>query len=65
MLSAYAIVFPRSAGAGRAGGDRTGQRRVFLAGIAVFTAASAASAAAPGLAFLVAAGVVQAAGGRR
>jgi len=62
VLNAYAIVFAALlVPAGRLG-DRTGQRRVFLAGIAVFTLASAACAAAPGLAFLVAARAVQAAG---
>ena len=62
VLNAYAIVFAALlVPAGRLG-DRTGQRRVFLAGIAVFTLASAACAVAPGLAFLVAARAVQAAG---
>jgi EmrB/QacA subfamily drug resistance transporter len=62
VLNAYAIVFAALlVPAGRLG-DRTGQRRVFLAGIATFTVASAACAAAPDLAALVAARVVQAAG---
>jgi len=62
VLNAHAIVFGALlVPAGRLG-DRTGQRRVFLAGIAIFTAASAACAAAPGLAVLVAARVLQAAG---
>ena len=62
VLNAYAIVFAALlVPAGRLG-DRTGQRRVFLAGIAIFTLASAACAAAPDLAVLVAARVVQAAG---
>jgi EmrB/QacA subfamily drug resistance transporter len=62
VLNAYAIVFAALLVAAGRLGDRTGQRQVFLAGIAVFTVASAACAAAPGLAFLVAARVVQAAG---
>ena len=62
VLNAYAIVFAALlVPAGRLG-DRTGQRRVFLGGIAIFTLASAACAAAPDLAVLVAARVVQAAG---
>ena len=62
VLNAYAIVFAALlVPAGRLG-DRTGRRRVFLAGIAIFTLASAACAAAPDLAVLVAARVVQAAG---
>jgi len=62
VLNAYAIVFAALlVPAGRLG-DRTGQRRVFLAGIMIFTLASAACAAAPDLAVLVAARVVQAAG---
>lgn len=62
VLNAYAIVFAALlVPAGRLG-DRAGQRRVFLAGIAIFTVASAACAAAPDLAVLVAARVLQAAG---
>lgn len=62
ILNAYAVVF--AALLVPAGGlaDRTGPKRAFLLGVAVFTLASAACAAAPGVWWLVAARVVQAAG---
>ena len=62
VLNAYAISFAALLVAAGRLGDRIGQRRVFLAGMALFTAASAACAGAPDLALLVAARVVQAAG---
>ncbi len=43
-------------------GDRFGRRRLFVAGIGLFTAASAASALAPGIGWLIAARAVQGAG---
>src|SRR6516165_5598708 len=63
VLNAYAIVFAALlVPAGRAA-DRIGRRAAFLAGIIVFALASAACAAAPDVWLLVAARVVQAAGG--
>jgi EmrB/QacA subfamily drug resistance transporter len=62
VLNAYAIVFAALlVGAGR-WADRTGRKRAFLGGLALFTLASAACAAAPSIGVLVAARVVQAAG---
>ena len=44
-------------------GDRLGQRRMLIAGLALFAAASAASAAAPGLGALIATRAAQGVGG--
>ena len=63
VLNAYAIVFAALlVPAGRAA-DLIGRRAAFLAGMVVFGAASAACAVAPDVWVLVAARVVQAAGG--
>src|ERR1700759_728114 len=60
VLNAYAIVFAALlVPAGRLG-DHFGRRRFLLVGVAVFPLASAAGAAAPSLAILVAARAVQA-----
>src|SRR5215475_4531364 len=57
ILSGYTIVIAAGMiGAGR-WADRLGRRRVFLAGMALFTVASAICAAAPGVGLLVAARV--------
>src|SRR4029450_6054222 len=62
VLNAYAIVFAALlVPAGRLA-DRVGRKRAFLTGLAVFTAASAACAAAPTVGVLIAARGVQAAG---
>jgi EmrB/QacA subfamily drug resistance transporter len=62
VLSAYAIVFAAVlVPAGRIA-DLYGRRRVLLAGVGVFTAASALAAVAPTLAVLVAARAIQAVG---
>src|SRR5262249_8004536 len=59
ILSAYTIVLAAGMiGAGR-WADRLGRRRVFLAGMGVFTGASAICAVAPGAGVLIAARVLQ------
>ena len=63
VLNAYAIIFAALlVPAGRLA-DRIGRKRVFLTGLALFGAASAACALADSVAALVAARVFQAAGG--
>src|SRR5260370_14267947 len=59
ILSGYTIVLAAGMiGAGR-WADRLGRRRVFLAGMGVFTVASALCAVAPGVGVLIAARVLQ------
>jgi EmrB/QacA subfamily drug resistance transporter len=62
ILNAYAIVFAALLVPAGRWADRTGRKRAFLGGLAVFTVASAACAAAPSVGVLVAARVVQASG---
>jgi EmrB/QacA subfamily drug resistance transporter len=63
VLNAYAIVFAALlVPAGRIA-DRVGRKRVFVSGLLLFAAASALCALAPSLNVLVAARVLQAAGG--
>jgi len=62
-VSAYSLAFAALVLTGTALGDRFGRRRVFLAGLAVFTLASAACALSPSAAWLIAARAVQGAGG--
>ncbi|MGW7646269.1 MFS transporter, partial [Streptomyces bobili] len=62
VLNAYAIVYAALLVPLGSLADRFGSKRMFLAGLALFTAASAACAASPGLWPLVAFRAVQAAG---
>jgi EmrB/QacA subfamily drug resistance transporter len=62
VLNAYAIALAALLVVVGRAADRLGQRPVFLVGVAVFTLASVACAAAPTLGVLVAARAVQAAG---
>ncbi|MEA2373367.1 MAG: hypothetical protein QOH12_3761 [Solirubrobacteraceae bacterium] len=63
ILSAYAIVFAALLVPAGQWADRTGRKRAFLRGLALFTLASAACAAAPSVGVLVAARIAQAVGG--
>src|SRR5580700_9573427 len=63
ILSAYAIVFAALLVPAGRWADAFGRKRAFLLGLGVFVAASAACALAPSVDFLIAARVVQAAGG--
>src|SRR3954471_1618289 len=62
ILNAYAIVFAALLVPAGRSADRLGRRRSFLAGLALFTFASALCAAAPSVPLLVAARVLQAVG---
>jgi EmrB/QacA subfamily drug resistance transporter len=61
-VSAYTLTFAVLLMFGAALGDRFGRRRLFIAGLTVFTGASAAAAMAPGIDSLIAARAVQGAG---
>src|SRR4051812_24757817 len=63
ILSAYSIVFAALLVPAGRFADHIGRKRSFLAGVALFTGASLACALAPSVGWLVAARVVQAAGG--
>jgi EmrB/QacA subfamily drug resistance transporter len=62
-VNAYGITFAAGIITAAALGDRFGRRRVFIAGLALFTLASAACAVAPGATALIAARAVQGLGG--
>ncbi|MER6691399.1 DHA2 family efflux MFS transporter permease subunit [Streptomyces minutiscleroticus] len=61
-VSAYTLTFAVLLMTGASLGDRFGRRRLFMAGLTVFTAASAAAALAPGIDSLIAARAVQGVG---
>lgn len=61
-VSAYTLTFAVLLMLGAALGDRFGRRRLFIAGLTVFTGASAAAALAPGIDALIAARAVQGVG---
>jgi EmrB/QacA subfamily drug resistance transporter len=63
ILSGYAIVFAALLVPAGRWADAFGRKRAFLLGLGIFVAASTACALAPSVGFLVAARVVQAAGG--
>jgi len=63
VVNGYVLVSAALTLIGGAAGDRFGRRRVFLMGILLFTAASCACGLATGAAALIAARIVQGAGG--
>jgi EmrB/QacA subfamily drug resistance transporter len=63
MVNAFTLTFAVLLLTGAAVGDRWGRRRMFLAGLGLFTAGSAAAALAPSVVALIAARAVQGAGG--
>ena len=62
-VNAYTLTFAVFLLTGAALGDRFGRRRLFILGLAIFTAASAAAALAPSMDALIAARAVQGIGG--
>jgi EmrB/QacA subfamily drug resistance transporter len=62
-VNAYTLAFAVALIPGAALGDRFGRKRTFLAGLALFTASSAAAALAPGSGELIAARALQGIGG--
>jgi EmrB/QacA subfamily drug resistance transporter len=63
ILSGYAIVFAALLVPAGRWADAFGRKRAFLLGLGIFVAASTACALAPSVGFLIAARIVQAAGG--
>jgi EmrB/QacA subfamily drug resistance transporter len=62
-VNAYTLTFAAFLLTGAALGDRFGRKRMFMIGVAIFTAASAAAALAPSADWLIAARAVQGIGG--
>ena len=62
-VNAYTLTFAVLLLTGAALGDRFGRRRMFVVGLVIFTAASAAAALSPSVGWLVTARAVQGAGG--
>jgi MFS family permease len=62
IMNAYALMLGALVLAGGAAADRYGRKRVFIAGVVVFTLASSACGLAPSLGVLIAARAVQGAG---
>ena len=62
-VNAYTLTFAVLLLTGAALGDRFGRKRMFLAGLAIFTAGSAAAALAPSIEALIAARALQGVGG--
>jgi EmrB/QacA subfamily drug resistance transporter len=62
-VNAYTLTFAAFLLTGAALGDRFGRKRLFMTGIGIFTAASAAAALAPSADWLIAARAVQGIGG--
>jgi EmrB/QacA subfamily drug resistance transporter len=62
-VNAYTLTFAVLLLTGAALGDRFGRRRLFVIGVGIFTAASAAAALAPSIEWLIAARSVQGVGG--
>jgi EmrB/QacA subfamily drug resistance transporter len=62
-VNAYTLTFAVLLLTGAALGDRFGRRRLFVIGLGIFTAASAAAALAPSIEWLIAARAVQGLGG--
>jgi MFS family permease len=58
-INAYGLAFAAGIISAAALGDRLGRRRVFTAGLALFTASSAACALAPTAGILIAARTIQ------
>src|SRR4030095_11278609 len=62
-VNAYTLTFAVLLLTGAALGDRFGRKRVFVIGLGIFTAASAAAALAPSMNWLIAARAIQGVGG--